>query len=299
MDEKTLLLGFLSKTLNMDEAAVTEAVYKDDAVAEDALTKLLALDVDRVKKVKGDTKSLFDNGYKKAEKEVLEKLETQIKQEYGLETDLQGIDLVKDLVAKKSVKSAVKDDEIKVHPLFLGLEKKKNEEQKAQKDDYEKQITDLKTGITRNQKLFRIKEDAKRIFTGLNPVISENATVAANREKDFLSKFDAFDYELDDRGNHLIMNAGARMEDGHGNPVTFENFVKEQASLYYDFKKQEQRDGAGNNNNDDKDKPYTGQVPKDEAEYLKLVSGETDPKKRIEIQTAYYKSIGKALPEVR
>ena len=298
MDEKTLLMGFLTKTLNMDETALTEVIYKDDAVTDDSLTKLLAFDVDRVKKVKGDTKTLFDNGYKKAEKEVLEKLEAQIREEYALEaTDLRGIDLVKELVTKKAAKSTVKDDEIKVHPLYLALEKKKNEENKALKDEYDKKVSDLENGITRREKLFRVKDDAKRIFSGLNPVISENATVAANREKDFLSKFDAFEYELDEKGNHLIMNAGARMEDGHGNPVTFESFVKDQASLYYDFKKQEDRAGAGNNNNDDK--PFTGAIPKDEAEYLKAVSAETDPKKRIEIQTAYYKSIGKQLPEIR
>lgn len=119
-----LLLAYLGKTLNLPSEEVAELLYKKsddgtltDQLNETALESLLAKDAERVQALKGsaDTKQVFDNGYKKGQKEALEQLEKTVRAEFKADVDKQGIDLVKHVVAQ-AAKTKLGDDEVKVHP---------------------------------------------------------------------------------------------------------------------------------------------------------------------------------------
>ena len=96
--------------------------------------------------------------------------------------------------------------------------------------------------------------------------MSENQSVAQTRQNDFLSKFENYDYDIAEDGNHLIKQNGGRMEDQHGNPIKFADFVKGVASLNYDFNVSDDVGNAGNTN--DGNKGVRVDVPKDKAEYM-------------------------------
>jgi hypothetical protein len=299
MDEKTILLSFLGKTLGRTNEELTDLLYEKSGeeiiLRSDALTVLASLDVERVQKLKGNTKELFDNGYKKAQKELMSDFEKQVRDKYDIDSEKVGIDLIDELVTAKAAKSKLKDDEVKLHPLFIDLEKRKNDEIKQVKGEYEGKVTDLQNQFQRKTKLERVRDDAKRIFMGLNPVISENTVVASNRERDFMAKFDEFDYELDDKGNHIIVKDGKRMEDEHANPITFDGFVKDKAMLYYDFAKQTAKGSAAQEAGRS---TSSVTVPKDHSEFMKLYTEESDPQKKVALQQAFYASQGKEFKEI-
>ena len=96
---KDIFLGFLSKSLNIDNEQLADLLYKKsddgtltDDVNENALQTLLQLDAERVQKLKPNTKEYFDNGYKKGQSEVASQWEKRLREKFGIDPDgqLQG-----------------------------------------------------------------------------------------------------------------------------------------------------------------------------------------------------------------
>lgn len=253
---KDVLIGFLSKTLNMDNESVAGLLYKktdDGKITEeanpDALKSLLALDAERVKGLKGDTdtKTAFDNGYKKAQKEVAERWEKDVKETLGLkDSDKVGVELLKEGIAKIT-KTPLEDDKVKVHPLFLQLEKKLNDEKAAIEAEWKGKFEEVEKQTKRKETFSKVKGKGAEYFDGLNPVLSTDVAKAATLRSEFLDKVEAFDWEQS--GDDFIqMKDGKRVEDSHGHPVTLKVFVTNEASKRFDFKKQEPKGNAGNKN---------------------------------------------------
>src|SRR6478736_2638624 len=103
-DEKKLLIEFFGKTLNLtaeDVAPIFETKGDDEELKSDALSVLLKHDAARVTKLKGDVatieKDQFDKGYKKAEAVVLQKLEKDVKEKFGVSSDKQGLELFEEI----------------------------------------------------------------------------------------------------------------------------------------------------------------------------------------------------------
>jgi hypothetical protein len=277
--------------LNKTEDELAELIYKKSAdskelsLKDDAIDVVLDLDSKRVDSIKKNVKpdpERLKSEYSRGVKEGLENLETKIRETYSVDSDKKGIELVETVIDKNKGKTKLTDDEVKKHPLYLALEK-----ERVSKEEYQKLQTtfdEYKQQQVRNVKLSAIKKDAIKVLKSLNPVVSENPTVALTREEDYLHKFDPYDYELDDSGNHLVMKDGKRLEDAHGNPLSFNNFAKSIAMLNYDFKAQ---DGKGNAGNKD-DKGGGGvKIPKTPEEYHKAMAEEPDAGKRVAIRKAY------------
>jgi len=233
---------------------------------------ILSHDEKRVANIKDSAKpnktalqEQFEQGYKKGIKEGKAELEAELKAVANIDSDSIGSDLVKEVVNTISECNLPSDDQIKTHPLYLELEKAT-----VPKEEYEnvqKEFESFKTNQDRLSKLDRVKADVMNIFNSLNPVISENATVAQTRQNDFLAKFEGYDFELDDEGNHLIKKGDSRLEDKHGNPVKFSDFVKNVASSCYEFKLADDIDNSGNRNTGNGQGAKID-LPKTEKEYL-------------------------------
>ena len=276
METIDLLKGVLTKTLNMTEEELTALLFEpagDDSkelvLKDDALNLVLDRDTSRVDNIKKSTKpdkKALQAEYDKGAFKAIEKLEKSVKELYDVESDSQGLDLVKEVVnAVSESKAQITEDDIKKHPLYRDLEKNR-----VPKNDLEKVQTEFdqfKSNMERNTRLGRVKSDALVIRNSLKPIISQNADVAQTRQDDFLRKFDDYDFELDDEGNHLVMKDGSRVEDGHGNPVKFQDFAANIARKCYDFQASDSAGNAGNRNNGQGGSQHI-QVPKSKDEYL-------------------------------
>jgi hypothetical protein len=267
------LKDFAVKALNLTDDQFAAIVYADDkqTMKETAAEDLLRLDADRVKSLKSVAKEreteLHDKGYKKAQAESLSKFELQLKEEFGVkESTAQGADLVKEIVSKIGKDAKMDDDKVKLHPLYLSLERQLKEEYIA-KPEYEKTVgefTAFKSQVEREKTLYSVKSDALKVFRSLKPVMSKDPARALNQEIDFLAKLETFDYDVQADGNHIIKIEGKRLENSQGHPVSYTDFVKSQAEKYFDFEMQGERGNAGNQYSDS-----TGgiTVPQTEKEY--------------------------------
>jgi len=292
--EKKLLFGVLTKTLNKSEQEMTDLLYQkaDDSdeivLKEGALEEILALDVQRVKTiqagVKPDEKILKDQ-YSRGKKEALEGIEKEVRGKYSLESDKTGIELISEAVdsQKKQKPEKLTDDEVKKHPVYLELEN--NSIRKEEHEKVKTEFDDFKKNQEKSERMVKIHEYVLKELDLLNPVLSENSEVKMNRQRDFLAKFDQWDYQLNDGSDPLILQNGNRLEDAHGNPVAWKDFVKQKASLHYDFKAQNDKGNAGN---DDKGKKFTGdiKIPANKEEYSQMIFNETDPDRKIAIKEA-------------
>jgi len=248
-----LLESLVGKTLNLSKEQLAELIYEPDGTTlkADAVEKLAELDAQRIASLKQGHKDeltrMHDEGYSKAKGEALSKFEKQLKDELGLQTDAKGIDLIKEAIAKNS-KIEIDEEKIKLHPRYIELEKKLNNEyiSKAEYDKISQEFNEFKDQIEITKVNSVIKQDALKVFRSLKPVLSKDPVKATNQESDFVAKLTSFEYDLNDDGNHIIKTNGKRLETSNGYPVLFADFVKSEASKYYDFEQQDDKGNAGN-----------------------------------------------------
>lgn len=295
---KDVLIGFLSKTLNMDADSVAEKLYKksdDGKITEeanpDALKELLALDAERVKGLKGDTdtKTAFDNGYKKAQKEVAERWEKDVKDTLGLkDSDKVGLDLLKEGISKIT-KAPLEDDKVKVHPLFLQLEKRLSDEKKAVEMEWKAKLEEVEKGMQRKEVFSKVKGKGAEYFDGLKPVLPADMSKAAVLRQEFIDKVESYDWEVS--GDDFIqMKDGKRVEDPHGNPITLKTFVSTEAAKRFDFQKQDPAGNGGNKNNPGDGGTKLEKIPKTQAERDAMIFNASSREERIAIQAAFEKA---------
>lgn len=268
--EKDLLTGVLTKAYNKSSEEIADLLYEKSAdsdevtLKEGALDLVLDLDAKRVERLKSsatpnkeELKRIRDQHIK----EIMEDFEKKIKAAYGYESTAKGLDLVKEIIDQVS-ECDISDEKVKTHPLYVELEKlKSKEDYEALQNDFE----NFKLNQDKLSRLTKVKSDVSTIFSSLNPIESQNPTVAQNRRNDFLNKFEQYDYELQENGDHLIVQNGKRMEDQHGNPVKFADFVKGLAELNYDFAQSTPRGSAGNTGGNGGGSHVD--IPKDEKEF--------------------------------
>jgi len=288
-----VLKDFAVKSLNLTDEQFAEIVYSDDkgTVKEDAIQRLLALDAERIKNAKSIAKEreteLHDKGYKKAQAESLIKFEGSLKEQFGVESTSQGIDLVKEIIAKISKDTNLDDDKVKLHPLYLQLERKVGTDfvAKAEFEKVKGEFDGYKSQVEKDKVNSIVINDALRDFRSLKPVLSKDPSKALNQEQRFLNELKSFEYEVQSDGNHVVKIDGKRLENAQGHPVLFRDFVKQRAELQFDFELQGTKGNGGNDNSQNNDVHVT--VPTDKRAYLVALNNETDPHKRVAMMNAW------------
>lgn len=297
MDEKELLSSLVGKTLNLPNEEISALLYGEDGtIKPEALDELLTRDAGRIKTLKDEHEKeltkIHDKGYKKAQAESLSKFEAELKEEFQIQADLKGKDLVKEIVSKMAKDTSLTEEQVKRHPKFLELERKLTSEY-IPKADHEKVVNDYndyKKTFERRQTLGTVSKDALAIFMSLKPVLSKDAAKAQNQQMFLLEKLSAFDYELQQDGNHIILSDGKRLETPQGHPKKFADFIQEEAAKYYDFEVQGGKGNAGNQGGNGGSSGGSVTVPKTKDEYLRAIANEQDPLKRVAIKKAFEES---------
>ena len=264
-----------------------ETTEDGEKLKDDAIDVIAKKDAERVKSLqkrlkdehKTELTEKWNEAYSEAKKKERQKLEQEIKEKYGIETDKFGVDLVDEVVSL----AAKRSDDIKTHPDYLKLERQLQSDY-VPKTEYEKvrqEFEEYNKAVAREKVISRVTEDARKVFRGLNPILSQDPKRAANQEADFLRKLQGLDYELQDDGNHVILKDGKRLENENMNAITLPDFVKTMTLEYFDVAEQNTKGGAGV-------QTQTGFTAtwKSKDEFLSAYGRETDPAKRIQMMDA-------------
>lgn len=286
-----VMMNFLTKVFNKTEDELGELIFEgegdDRKIRDGAADALIDLDAKRIGRLKdeysGDQTKKFDEGYKKAQKEVLSKFENQFKEQTGFDSDLTGVDLIMEWSKGLGKESKVTAENIKTHPEFLKIESEWNKSHQEEIQKVKGEFDEFKSNVERNQVMGKIKDMAETEFMKLNPVLSQDPAKRKAQTGMFLERFDKYNYEFTDDGV-VIMNDGKRLEDSHGNRVSFGNFVKSEADKLFDYEVQGKKDAPGN-------KPADGSISKtvlSRDEYNQKVNeANGDPAKLNEIGKKY------------
>lgn len=279
---KAILTGLLGTAFNLPADEVAELLNKTDEEIDsnEVLKTLREKDKERVSTLR---KTGFDDGFKKAEKKIKTEVEAKLKTKFEIDSEKEGDDLLDEIFEAAKPKAAGKpkdltDDDVKRHPAYVSMENQFKKQVEDQKKTFEEQISTKEKEYQKKEVFTSVGKKALEIFEGLNPILSSDATKAANQKSDLLNKFSGFEFEMVE-GKVIISKEGKVLEDEHGHKVDFEKFVKSTAEKFFDFKAAEDRSPA-DAGKDDKNKPptktaFTGAMPKTKEEYVTAIS---DPK---------------------
>lgn len=281
---KTIITGLLSKAYNFDNGKIAE-LFKDgetelsEQQQTEILNKILEIDAQRVENIKKsvDKKDAFQDGFKKAKSEVLTDFEKGLKEKFGVESDKTGLELVEEVVSKKSEggqSGDITEDAIKRSKVFQDMESNLKKQITTVKNEYETKINEIQDGYKAEQTFSNVSQKALQIFNGLNPILPQNKTVADNQVKFFVNTLKDFKFDVQDERIVVMDKDGKVLEDGHGNSRSFEDIVKETASGLFEFKANNGGSGSGNGGQGQggSGSSYAGNVPKTFEELEKVMS---------------------------
>ena len=282
---KTIITGLLSKAYNYDNGKIAE-LFKDgetelsEEQQTEILNKILEIDAQRVENIKKsvDKKDAFQDGFKKAKSEVLTDFEKGLKEKFGIESDKTGLELVEEVVSKKSEggqSGDITEDAIKRSKVFQDMESNLKKQITTVKTEYETKINEIQDGYKAEQTFSNVSQKALQIFNGLNPILPQNKTVADNQVKFFVNTLKDFKFDVQDERIVVMDKDGKVLEDGHGNSRSFEDIVKETASGLFEFKANNGGSGSGNGGQQGQGgsgSSYAGNVPKTFEELEKVMS---------------------------
>ena len=300
---KTIITGLLSKAYNFDNGKIAE-LFKDgetelsEQQQTEILNKILEIDAQRVENIKKsvDKKDAFQDGFKKAKSEVLTDFEKGLKEKFGIESDKTGLELVEEVVSKKSEGGQggdVTEDAIKRSKVFQDMESNLKKQITTVKTEYETKINEIQDGYKAEQTFSNVSQKALQIFNGLNPILPQNKTVADNQVKFFVNTLKDFKFDVQDERIVVMDKDGKVIEDGHGNSRSFEDIVKETASGLFEFKANNGGSGSGNGGQGPggSGSSYAGNVPKTFEELEKVMSDTSiSIEDRSNIMTEYEKA---------
>lgn len=287
MTEKEILLAFLGKTLNQAPEQLAELLYQTsdegETLKDDALNTLLGLDAERVQKLKPNTKEYFDNGYKKAQSEIQERVEKELRQRFNVDAEgkLKGSELYDAINAAMATEGG-KPDKVKTSAEYLALEREMRKQIEELQAGHQSELENIRREAQREQTWAQVSgriRDAIRKHTGLNQEAITDPMV------DLLAiQFRDYDYQQDG-DDWLPLKDGQRVEDAHGHARRLADLVAERAETVFPRIAQQPAGSAGNQNGNGKTAITTRW--KDENEYLTALAGESDPAKRVEMFNAW------------
>lgn len=281
--EKKLFTEFLSKTLNLTTEEMA-SLYNEAGELTDTQV-LLTKDAERVAKFKKEKDDQFKAGQKKA----AEKIERELKEQYNVDSDLQGIELVNFVLESQTAaikeKSKLKDDDFEKHPKYASLKLEHEKQLKEKEKEWQGKFDAREQEINRTNTVAKVKELVLQQFDELNPILPEDTTKAGNLKRLFLKEFDGLNYQVDGKEVILLDDEGKPKADDHGNLIKLKDIVKTNTEMYFSLRKGTERSSSGNQNNNTQS---TVTVPKNKEEfYQKLSDPNLKPEERVQLLNSF------------
>jgi len=291
-----LLLSLLSKTHKKDKEDIRSLILDDQGeLKEDALKSLLEQDQERVATIKESASSDEDELYGKAKRKVLTKAETELKEFFGVDSEKKGEELYEAIREKLSDSGGgdkkITEDDVKRHPAYQTLLTSKKTEIDKINQEWESKYQEAEKEFKQKSAFGSVESKAIAIAKKLNPVLSSDPTRANNQLSMVTNELKRRGYEYEVDGNKVVMKKdGKIVEDGHGNPKTFEDEVEEITTGFFDIDKSKGGGGTGNSNDDE---PGGGRrstkTPMSEDELREKLSETTDRTEREKLIAEYKK----------
>lgn len=248
LDGVAILTGFLKTAYKLDQTAI-DSILKHGKIAKDGetltdaatpetiLATLTELDKARIVKLKTDTeKDSYQKGYTKAKGEVLTEHEREIKEKYGVESNLKGQELYDFILAEKLKGSGGNEDDIKKSVTYQQMEARMKKELKEAKEAGDNKVKEMETTYKKEGTFSVIGEYSLSVLDTLNPIKATNPTVEAQRRKDFLNELkNGYSFEVHEDGTKVPMRDGKVMTDEHGNTLSMDDLVKTIAGNRFEF----------------------------------------------------------------
>lgn len=274
--EQKKLNGFLSKTLKMDDEEL--ASLYNEAGELTSLTAAEQADTARVTKLKEDQASQ----YKRGQKEVASKMEAQLKDKFGVDSDLTGVELVDFILTTELEKVKGKGDEdITAHPEYLKLKSESDRMLKAKDKEWQKKIEDLELKHARESMFSKVKERAFAELDNLRPILPEDAKKAQKWKEKYIEDFRAYDFTEQD-GMIVVLKDGKPLQDSHGYNKSFADLVKETAAEIFDFQTAESRTSAANQQTQS-----NFAAPRNEDEFIQKMREAKTPEEQAKVMESY------------
>ena len=274
--EQKKLNGFLSKTLKMDDEEL--ASLYNEAGELTSLTAAEQADTARVTKLKEDQASQ----YKRGQKEVASKMEAQLKDKFGVDSDLTGVELVDFILTTELEKVKGKGDEdITAHPEYLKLKSESDRMLKAKDKEWQKKIEDLELKHARESMFSKVKERAFAELDNLRPILPEDAKKAQKWKEKYIEDFRAYDFTEQD-GMIVVLKDGKPLQDSHGYNKSFADLVKETAAEIFDFQTAESRSSAANQQTQN-----NFAAPRNEDEFIQKMREAKTPEEQAKVMESY------------
>ena len=280
MEEKDLILSVAETVLGLDKSKAEAELYNADGkLKDDAATVIANTNKERVAKFKAEQTAKFDDGYKKAQKEVLTDFESKLKEKHGLKTEKSGLELIDELIGKSRTDYKVTDDDVKKHALYIEAESKlKNlPVLEGKVKEFEQKLTEVEM----EKRFAVVLSEANVIFDEMKPILPTNEVAAKNQRRVFEQAIKAIKYEIQKMQSGktdivlLAEDGKTRLEDEHGNRIKFGDKVKEIVSSLYDLPASDDKSSAGDPNKRKKQtdgKEFNLTKPKSDQEYIKMLS---------------------------
>jgi len=274
--EQKKLNGFLSKTLKMDDEEL--ASLYNEAGELTSLTAAEQADTARVTKLKEDQASQ----YKRGQKEVASKMEAQLKDKFGVDSDLTGVELVDFILTTELEKVKGKGDEdITAHPEYLKLKSESDRMLKAKDKEWQKKIEDLELKHARESMFSKVKERAFAELDNLRPILPEDAKKAQKWKEKYIEDFRAYDFTEQD-GTIVVLKDGKPLQDQHGYNKSFADLVKETAAEMFDFQTADDRTSPGN-----RQQQSNIIAPRNEEEFIQKMREAKTPEEQAKVMESY------------
>lgn len=292
--------SFLKKS-GMEEGKVAALFNAEGTELKDNFdADVTTFDTERVKKLKTDSnKEGFDKGFKdgnsKGFKDGSSKWEQEAKEKFELESDKQGLELIEEIVTKKSnVKLDLEEDKVKAHAVYINMQKELNKKIKDQEKAFTTEKETLQKDFSRKETLTGVLTDFERFVKDEKYIISTDAKRAKNQMKLGADALNTFEFERNDdvEGGFVIKKDGKVYQDERGNAFKLSDVFRETADSNWDKEQGTGRSSAGNNNDGAAGggKGAAGgkaTAPKNEQEYISRIRSAKTPQERIDIDDAW------------
>lgn len=264
----------------------------------EASNTLLQHDATRIAKVKTDSKTEgFTQGHNKGLSEGAEKMETLVKEKYGVTSDKKGIDLVDEIVTAKAAPPTLEEDKVKTHPAYIAMKDDLTKKAKDVETQWKTKYEDRDKDLAKQNTFAKVKAKADAVLEELNPILPEDKNKAATQKELLYAKLLEMEYASNENNaeDFIITKEGKVVEDAHGTRRDLKSIVTDIAGGIWDFAEGKKKSSAAATNDTDPVKAKAAKLasvkaPKDEKEYMSLITNETDPDIRIAIQDAWDKS---------
>jgi hypothetical protein len=257
---KAIIKAVLSTLYKMDEGEIAESLKDSDLQEESSLDNDI-IDIIKTKdkeRLQEATKRFKTFGYNDGVRTGLNKLEDDIRAEYGIEDlTLKGLDLVKktaekvktDIETEYTTKGKAKPTEdVRKTAEYLQLEQKLKEIERNFSSEKEAALNALKAEYTTKEIKGKSRSLALETLDALKPILSEDPAKSKRQKDLFLNELDRANIGLSDDGNTLLVygDNGQPLLDEQGYTIDYATFVKTQAAASFDFAVSTKRDAPGN-----------------------------------------------------